>query len=364
MLTIEPRCNSSIPRSTCFEQRKVPVRFTAIMRFQSSRLSRCAGASWAMPATFSSTSMVPKRWVPASTSASTCASELMSVLTKRHSPPHSRISRSVWSPPGSFTSAAMTRAPSRANSCAVSFPIAIAAPVTRATRPRKRIRLPFVYPEGVNITRPRVRLKAFNSGKREDSGRMAQRTPSNRIVKPDVEVIADDGNLCGEGPHWDERENALYWTDIDGARFYRFLWHERRRELLHEGFIVNGFCMQQGGGFLATSSQGAWLWQPGADPLLVAGEAEGQECRLNDCLADPEGRVYSGSYHLNEDGTSPPSYLFRIDTDGSVHIVDEGISFSNGLAFSPDCSTLYFTDLVARCIYAYDWRRNDGALTN
>jgi len=193
---------------------------------------------------------------------------------------------------------------------------------------------------------------------------MAQRTPSNRIVKPDVEVIADDGNLCGEGPHWDERENALYWTDIDGARFYRFLWHERRRELLHEGFVVNGFCMQQGGGFLATSSQGAWLWQPGADPLLVAGEAEGQECRLNDCLADPEGRVYSGSYHLNEDGTSPPSYLFRIDTDGSVHIVDEGISFSNGLAFSPDCSTLYFTDLVARCIYAYDWRRNDGALTN
>jgi D-xylonolactonase len=122
--------------------------------------------------------------------------------------------------------------------------------------------------------------------------------------------------------------------------------------------------MQEEGGFLTTSSQGAWLWRPGTDPVLLADQAEGQECRLNDCLADPEGRVYSGSYHLNEDGTSSPSYLFRIDADGTVHIADEGISFSNGLAFSPDGSTLYFTDMVARCIYAYDWRRDDGSLSS
>ena len=179
-----------------------------------------------------------------------------------------------------------------------------------------------------------------------------------------MEVIANDANLCGEGPHWDEREQALYWTDIDGKKFYRYLRRENRHELLHDGFTINGFCMQENGGFLTTSSAGAWLWAPGKRPLLIAAHAEDRECRLNDCLADPEGRVYSGSYHLNEKGESNPSYLFRIDTDGSVHVVDEGILFSNGLAFSPDAVTLYFTDMVARCIYAYDWRRSDGALRN
>lgn len=179
-----------------------------------------------------------------------------------------------------------------------------------------------------------------------------------------MEVIADDGNLCGEGPHWDEREQALYWTDIDGKSFYRFLWRENRHELLHRGFTINGFCLQEDGGFVTTSSQGAWLWRPGEEPVLLAAEAEGQECRLNDCLADPEGRVYSGSYHLNEDGSSAGSFLFRIDTDGSAHIADEGIRFSNGLAFSPDCRTLYFTDMAERCIYAYDWRRSDGVLSH
>ena len=202
-------------------------------------------------------------------------------------------------------------------------------------------------------------MKAFILRKSEVFCKMG--TP---VGRPQIDVIADDGNLCGEGPHWDEGEQALWWTDIDGKKFYRYRWHEQRRELVDEGFTINGFCLQEHGGFLTTSSEGAWLWHPGEKPFLLARSAEGQECRLNDCLADPEGRVYSGSYHLNPDGTSPPSYLFRVDTDGSVHVADDGICFSNGLAFSPDCSTLYFTDMVARCIYAYDWRRHDGALSN
>jgi D-xylonolactonase len=122
--------------------------------------------------------------------------------------------------------------------------------------------------------------------------------------------------------------------------------------------------MQESGGFVVTNSQGIWLWNPQTKPILLASEADGKDCVMNDCIADPEGRVYSGSYHYNPTGVAAPSFLFRIDTDGSVHVADEGIQFSNGLAFSPDCSTLYFSDSVARCIYAYNWRRENGNLTN
>lgn len=180
----------------------------------------------------------------------------------------------------------------------------------------------------------------------------------------EIEIIADDGNLCGEGPLWDEREEALYWTDITGRRLYRYLWRERQREQLSEGFQVGGFSRQEDGGFVVTNNDGIWLWRPGNDPLLLAKEADGQECVMNDCAADPEGRVYSGSWHLDEKGHSAPSYLFRVDCDGTVHVADDGICFSNGLAFSPDCSTMYFADTVARVIFAYDWRRSDGALRN
>ncbi len=39
----------------------------------------------------------------------------------------------------------------------------------------------------------------------------------------DMEVISNDGNLCGEGPLWDERADALYRTDITGRSSYRYL---------------------------------------------------------------------------------------------------------------------------------------------
>jgi D-xylono/L-arabinono-1,4-lactonase len=183
-------------------------------------------------------------------------------------------------------------------------------------------------------------------------------------MKTEIEIVVDDGNLCGEGPYWDEKEMALYWTDITGHKFYRYLWRERRRELLNDGFEVSGFCRQQDGGYVVTNSQGIWLWRPGQVPHLLAAQAQGQECVMNDCSADPVGRVYSGSWHLDSEGRSAPSYLFRVDTDGSVAIADEGICFSNGLAISAESNTLYFADTVARCIYAYDWRRSDGALSN
>lgn len=179
-----------------------------------------------------------------------------------------------------------------------------------------------------------------------------------------IEVVADYGDLCGEGPLWDERKQILYWTDIDGKKFYRFLWNERRHELLHDGFQVNGACMQENGGFVVTNSSGIWLWDTQSKPTQLASEADGKECLLNDCIADPEGRVYSGSYHFNPNGPAAPSFLFRVDTDGSVHVVDEGIQFANGLAFSPDGSTFYFSDSVARCVYAYDWHRRTGNLSN
>ena len=179
-----------------------------------------------------------------------------------------------------------------------------------------------------------------------------------------IEVVADYGDLCGEGPLWDDKKQILYWTDIDGKKSYRYLWNECRHEFVQKGFQVNGWTMQESDGFVVTNSSGIWLWNPPAEPILLASELDGKDCVMNDCIADPEGRVYSGSYHYNPTGVAAPSYLFRIDTDGSVHVAEEGIQFSNGLAFSADCNTLYFSDSVARCIYSYNWERETGNLSN
>jgi D-xylonolactonase len=181
----------------------------------------------------------------------------------------------------------------------------------------------------------------------------------------DMEVIADYGDLCGECPIWDNRDQVLYWTDITGQRFYRYLWQERRHELVRQGFELAGFALRESGGFVVTNSTGFWLWDEKGSPRLLADEAEGRRCVLNDCIADPEGRVYSGSCFYDPNRSDYElGCLFRADTDGSVHVVDEGIQLSNGLGFSPDYQTLYLSDSAARLIFAYDYNRQEGTLRN
>jgi len=185
----------------------------------------------------------------------------------------------------------------------------------------------------------------------------------NSMAAP--EIVADYGDLCGEGPLWNCAEQALYWTDIAGRRFYRCSWPDRRHEIVHQGFEVAGFAFNASGGFVVVNSSGIWLWDGAAERTLIADTADGHRCALNDCIADPSGRLFTGSLFWAPDRTDyERGCLFRVETDGSVAVVDEGFGLSNGLGFSPDNRILYFTDSAERIIYAYDYRQQDGSLRN
>ena len=180
-----------------------------------------------------------------------------------------------------------------------------------------------------------------------------------------ISVLADHNDYCGEAPLWDERAQILYWSDIARKRVYRCTWPGREQILLQQGFEVSGLVCHESGGFISVNSAGVWFWDGGGRKHLLAGQSNQNCCGLNDCIADPEGRVLSGSCFY--DGTRedyPLGSLFCIDTDASVRIVDDGIRLSNGLGFSPDNRTLYLADSAARLIYAYDYKPSDGSVSN
>jgi sugar lactone lactonase YvrE len=179
-----------------------------------------------------------------------------------------------------------------------------------------------------------------------------------------VSILADSGDLCGEGPLWDERCQCLYWTDQTGARFHRYEYKSRCHNVVKTGLEVNGFAVHDSGGFVVTNSSGIWCWDGLGEPQLIAAEVDGAVCKMNDCIADPEGRLFTGSVFYDPDGDYQAGKLMRMDTDGSAHIVDDGFHIANGLAFSPDLMALYFTDSGARRIYRYDYDRASGQVRN
>src|SRR5208337_4226698 len=101
-------------------------------------------------------------------------------------------------------------------------------------------------------------------------------------------VLADFRDACGESPLWDAEQNALYWTDLTGKKFYRYDWAEKRASLLSSGFEICGFAFDEQGGFVVVNSEGIWKWDgrqidPGAQPVCLAAEVDGVPCRMNDC---------------------------------------------------------------------------------
>lgn len=177
-------------------------------------------------------------------------------------------------------------------------------------------------------------------------------------------MVADDQNLCGECPLWNPEDGTVDWTDCVGLKFFRLHWASREHSTVKHGLAINGFRRNRQGGYVITNNEGFWLWD-GADKLsLIAAEAEGSKCQMNDCIADAQGRLLAGSCFYNPGADYELGKLFRLDTDGKVSALDDGFHLANGLGLSPDGGALYFADSAARRIYAYDYQISTGSARN
>jgi D-xylonolactonase len=138
----------------------------------------------------------------------------------------------------------------------------------------------------------------------------------------------------------------------------------KSHRIVKEGLEMFGFALNQPGGFVVSNKSGIWLWDGEGDARLLAAQVDGTELRMNDCIADPQGRFLAGTVYYKPNAEYPLGKLVSVDCDGRLRVLDEGIHLSNGLGFSPDCRTLYLADSVARLIYAYDYDAATGNVRN
>lgn len=84
--------------------------------------------------------------------------------------------------------------------------------------------------------------------------------------------------------------------------------------------------------------------------------------RFNDGKCDPAGRFWAGTMAY-EDQNDQGS-LYRLDTDLSVHKMLGDIGISNGIIWSLDGGTMYYTDSLRYNIRAFDYDLETGDASN
>lgn len=177
-----------------------------------------------------------------------------------------------------------------------------------------------------------------------------------------IEVVHASRDLLGEGPLWDVAEQALYWIDSFGPAVHRLEAGGRRRSWpVPER--VGSIALRQGGGMICSLRTGFFaldLDSGKVSPFAAAGTGN-PRTRLNDGKVDRQGRFLAGA--MDEGECDPLCELYRLDPDGTVTRLDDGIICSNGPCWSLDGRTFYFADTTKKLIYAYDYDPSTGSVS-
>jgi sugar lactone lactonase YvrE len=80
--------------------------------------------------------------------------------------------------------------------------------------------------------------------------------------------------------------------------------------------------------------------------------------RMNEGGCDPDGRFYCGS--MAYDHAPGAGSVYRLDPDGSVETVIDGVTISNGLEWTPDGTRAYYVDTPTGRIDVFDYDRDSG----
>jgi sugar lactone lactonase YvrE len=180
-----------------------------------------------------------------------------------------------------------------------------------------------------------------------------------------LEIVHAARASLGESPAWDAKNRTLYWVDILQKRLY---FHQDKQNRFVQLDTMPGCvapCKDGALIFAHRTSEGhncfARFDTTTARASTLAVVEQPANNRFNDGKCDPRGRFLAGTMDMNEQQAS--GALYSLDGAQVTRLLD-GIRISNGLAWSPDLSTLYYIDTPTRQVKAFDYDLSSGRLDN
>ncbi len=178
-----------------------------------------------------------------------------------------------------------------------------------------------------------------------------------------------------EGPIWHPEEHWLVFSDIQESHQYK--WSEGRglRVFRTPSNQANGNCFDKAGAVIScehASSQLVRHDHGGKRVTPIATHFDGKELNSpNDVICDSDGRIWftDPSFgRIREDlgilreQELPVQGVFRLDPDGTLHLVADDFQQPNGLCLSADETRLFVNDSWGGHIRVFDVV-DDGSLT-
>jgi L-arabinonolactonase len=177
-----------------------------------------------------------------------------------------------------------------------------------------------------------------------------------------IGLLVDARNELGEGPLWDVAEQRLYWIDSHGGTIYRADARGQGVQCWRLPEHIGSLSLRERSGALVSLRNDLHFFdfETGSLSPIADPESDNWRTRMNNSKADRQGRFVVGS--MDHEEREPIGGLYRVDHDGRVMKLEDGIIVSNGPCWSPDGGTFYFADSFRRCIWSYGYDTATDAL--
>nr|XP_023014163.1 regucalcin-like isoform X1 [Leptinotarsa decemlineata] len=202
---------------------------------------------------------------------------------------------------------------------------------------------------------------------------------SKKEMAPKVERIeAVEPTELGEGPHWDEETQSLYFVDIFGKSIHKYVPSTNK----HTSAVIDGDAVS-----LIIPVKGEkdkFLISIGRELAIVTWNGESEKVsetkkiyevddrpeisdnRFNDGKCDPSGRLWAGTMGgepVNGQVKLEKGSLFSFRNNKiTTHLTKIGIS--NGLAWNENLKKMYYIDTIAGSVNEYDFDIENGTIAN
>ena len=193
------------------------------------------------------------------------------------------------------------------------------------------------------------------------------RSLSDLVPHQEPERIAT-GFQFTEGPVW-HPDGYLLFSDIPADIIYRWSPAKGVEPYISPSRHSNGLTFDRQGRLVACEHGGRQVSRMADNGTMgtVADRYQGKRLNSpNDVVVHSSGSIYftDPTYGIQpEEGELDFQGVFRINVDASVDLLLSDFVAPNGLAFSPDESTLYVDDSRRRKTWAFQLRP-DGQLDN
>jgi sugar lactone lactonase YvrE len=175
-----------------------------------------------------------------------------------------------------------------------------------------------------------------------------------------AEQVTDPLAYHGEGPVWSERWGGLRWVDMLAGDVLSLV-AQGTIVRSHVGNIAAAIRPRRQGGAVIGVERGFALEEADGSLTHLGELWSDTNVRMNEGGCDPDGRFYCGSMAYDE--RPGAGALYRLDPDGSVRVVLENVTISNGLEWSPNGSRAYYNDTPTQRIDVFDYEDSESGLS-